>query len=140
MAIEFDIVLVGGGIAGVTCVESLLLIKPNISICLISATPCVKSTTNVVSLGHIMEKFDVIEQDKSEFQHRFPTVNFVHGEVMNCDIAEKEVFYRNFCKDAELKVESVQYKKLCLCTGGQPNVVLPKFDSGLLITELLLHF
>ena len=127
---EFDAVVVGGGIAGVTCVESMLLLEPSVRIALISATPCVKSTCNVVSLGRLMEKFDVIEQDRSEFQDRFPSVKFIHGEVIRFDAMSKEV---HFCgqNDANIAEQGIlKYKKLCVCSGGVPNMILPTSELG----------
>ncbi|XP_075264138.1 uncharacterized protein LOC142356023 isoform X3 [Convolutriloba macropyga] len=131
----YDVVVIGGGIAGVTCVESLLLLEPNI-IALISCTSCVKCTTNVIPLGQLMQKFDVVEQDKTEFTQRFPTVKFLHGEATKFNSDNHVVFYRSF----ELSTNSVgseevslRYRKLCVCTGGEPNGVVPKLDCASVI-------
>ena len=126
---EFDAVVVGGGIAGVTCVESLLLLEPALKIALISATPCVKSTCNVVALGRIMEKFDVIEQDRSEFQERFPSVKFIHGEASRFDSISKELYFLAQAGDSS-DHGILKYKKLCICAGGVPNMVLPESSLG----------
>ena len=80
-----------------------------------------------------MQKFDVVEQDKTEFTQRFPTVKFLHGEATKFNSDNHVVFYRSF----ELSTNSVgseevslRYRKLCVCTGGEPNGVVPKLDCG----------
>ena len=59
---KFDFVVVGGGIAGVSCTEYLSTLNGENHICLISGTDLVKSVSNVKKLSQTLEEYDVTEQ------------------------------------------------------------------------------
>ena len=61
-------VLIGGGIAGVSCAEMLSTICPNDKILLISATPMVKAVTNLSHLTKLIATFDIDEQTGEHFE------------------------------------------------------------------------
>ena len=69
--LTYDHVVIGGGIAGVACVRQLVLLSSSSSvtpsICLVTASPSIKDTTNVVRLTETLESFDVVERPLLEF-------------------------------------------------------------------------
>ena len=65
-------VIIGGGIAGVSCAEMLAINSPNESILLISASPTVKAVTNISHLTKLITTFNIEEKSAEEFasKHR----------------------------------------------------------------------
>ena len=61
-------VIIGGGIAGVSCAEMLSILCPTESIILISASPMVKAVTNISHLTKLISTFDIKEQTGEEFE------------------------------------------------------------------------
>ena len=61
-------IIIGGGIAGVSCAEMLSTICPNEHILLISASPMVKAVTNISHLTKLVTTFDIKEQTGEEFE------------------------------------------------------------------------
>ena len=59
--------IVGGGIAGVSCAEMLAINCTNESILLISASPTVKAVTNISHLTKLISTFNVEEETGEEF-------------------------------------------------------------------------
>ena len=71
-------VIVGGGIAGVSCAEMLSTLCPNERILLISASPTVKAVTNISNLTKLISTFDIDEQsgEQLEARHRGVSGNY----------------------------------------------------------------
>ena len=63
-------VIVGGGIAGVSCAEMLSVLCPNENILLISASPMIKAVTNISHLTKLIATFDIEEQTGKAFESR----------------------------------------------------------------------
>ena len=63
---EATFVVIGGGIAGVSCVEQLIHLCPNESVILITATSMIKSVTNLSQLSQIIQTFDVQEENNED--------------------------------------------------------------------------
>lgn len=87
----FDFVIIGGGIAGVVCAETLCeLISPSpyslpdattdrcrdlcARVCLVSASPRLKTTVNVRHVTRMLESFDVAEKTSDEWSRHWPGV------------------------------------------------------------------
>ena len=60
-------VIIGGGIAGVSCAEMLSINCPNESILLISASPTVKAVTNISHLTKLITTFNIEEESGDDF-------------------------------------------------------------------------
>ena len=63
-------VIVGGGIAGVSCAEMLSTLCPNERVLLISASPTVKAVTNISNLTKLISTFDIDEQSGEQLEAR----------------------------------------------------------------------
>ena len=63
-------VVVGGGIAGVSCAEMLSVLCPNENILLISSSPMIKAVTNISHLTKLIATFDIEEQKGTDFERK----------------------------------------------------------------------
>ncbi|XP_070532147.1 pyridine nucleotide-disulfide oxidoreductase domain-containing protein 1-like [Ptychodera flava] len=108
-------VVVGGGIAGVTCVETLVQLNPDDPITLITASELIKAVTNLQRVTRTLESFDVEEKPCSEFASLFPNVKIIQSSVLEVDSENKHVVL------ADSQV--IPYEKLCICTGARPKLI-----------------
>ncbi len=58
-----DFVIIGGGIAGISCMEMLSAVSPEKSVVLVTSSSMVKAVTNVNQLTKFITDFDVEEVD-----------------------------------------------------------------------------
>ncbi|XP_017857193.1 PREDICTED: pyridine nucleotide-disulfide oxidoreductase domain-containing protein 1 [Drosophila arizonae] len=107
--------VVGGGIAGVSCAEALTICCPDETILLLTESSVVKSVTNLVPVARYLHKFDVREQNVSDLRAGIGTLvdqlAYVHS-------GEHWVRTRTGL--------IINYRYLCLCTGGAAKV----FSAG----------
>lgn len=75
-------VVVGGGIAGVSCVEQLSQMHPRESIFLVTASDVVKVTCNFRQFGKTLQEFDVEEQSASNLFKDSPNVVVLQSQVV----------------------------------------------------------
>lgn len=108
-------VVVGGGIAGVSCAEGLGFLAPEENVILIAASPLIKAVTNVVPLAKTVMKFDVTERSSASLIEQFPSISVINDLVAKIDGARKIVITGTG--------EEIRYKKLCICTGGRPKLI-----------------
>ncbi|XP_066298467.1 pyridine nucleotide-disulfide oxidoreductase domain-containing protein 1-like [Branchiostoma lanceolatum] len=127
-------VIVGGGIAGVTCAEQLSALSPDDPVTLLSASPLIKSVTNFRQVGRALEEFDVEEKTTGALQKACPNVRVVHAQVRAADTDKHEVYTEDG--------ETFPYTKLCICTGGQPKLITKDnpYVIGIRDTETVQHF
>ncbi|XP_049287087.1 pyridine nucleotide-disulfide oxidoreductase domain-containing protein 1 [Anopheles funestus] len=115
-SISYTYVIVGGGIAGVTCAETLNLLRPTATdrILLLTESTLVKAVTNVVPLGKILNRFDVQEKSTGELA----SANNIDVLLDQLDSIVSE---KRFIKTTAGKC--IHYRYLCLCTGARPNII-----------------
>lgn len=148
----FDFVVVGGGIAGVVCAETLCgLIVPQFSglcasreppspqwrVCLISASPTLKTIVNVRHVTRLLESFDVAERDSEDWSRAWPhilTVLIDKVAKVNC---EGRLVHLAGRPNRPLK-----YGRICVATGGVPRAIVPHHPLVLTLrdTESVTHF
>ena len=75
-------VVVGGGIAGVSCVEQLSQMCSKETITLITASGVVKATCNFKQFGKTLEEFDVEEQSATLMFKHSPNIVVVQSQVV----------------------------------------------------------
>ncbi|XP_055990602.1 pyridine nucleotide-disulfide oxidoreductase domain-containing protein 1 [Sorex fumeus] len=114
-ATEGRFVVVGGGIAGVTCAEQLALQFPSEEIVLVTASPLIKAVTNFKQVSKVLEEFDVEEQPSTVLENRFPNIKVIESAV-------KHLKSEDHCLFTEDGGQHV-YKKLCLCAGAKPKLI-----------------
>ncbi|KAM9845969.1 pyridine nucleotide-disulfide oxidoreductase domain-containing protein 1 isoform 2-T2 [Aulostomus maculatus] len=107
----FNFVIVGGGIAGVTCVEQI----PSADVALVTAGPHIKAVTNYKQVSRTLEAFDVEEQPSSVLEEKFPNLTVIHSAV-------------KALRTHSQSVETVDgrvfgYEKLCICSGARAKLL-----------------
>lgn len=111
---EATFLIIGGGIAGVSCAESLALLLPNEIIYLISESALIKTVTNVFALTKCLQSFDVTESSFDSLKN-YPNIKVIHDFLNHIDDLEHTV------KTSSGKI--IKYKYLCLCTGASPKLI-----------------
>lgn len=134
--IETTYLVVGGGIAGVTCVETLAILHPEEPLVIITASSLVKNVSNVSFFAKTIVKFDVHETEASSLQRIHPNLEIVYASL-------KEVDTRNHVAITDDNMR-IRYKTLCLCTGGIPRLITDSNKSkrilGIRDTESVKEF
>uniref|UniRef100_A0A3B5MFK4 Pyridine nucleotide-disulfide oxidoreductase domain-containing protein 1 n=1 Tax=Xiphophorus couchianus TaxID=32473 RepID=A0A3B5MFK4_9TELE len=111
----FKFVVVGGGIAGVTCVEQLSSQFPSEAVALVTAGPHIKAVTNYKQVSRRLEEFDVEEKPSSVLEEKYPNLTIIHSAV-------KSLRTRTHCVEtADGRVFG--YEKLCICSGARPKLL-----------------
>ncbi|KAK2141656.1 hypothetical protein NP493_5168g00000 [Ridgeia piscesae] len=87
--VKFKFVVIGGGIAGVTCVEMLSQLYPDVFILLITASPLIKTVTNVRQVTEMIQDFDVTEELPSQLESEYVNVTVVQRQVASLDSVNK---------------------------------------------------
>ena len=116
--IEMHYVILGGGVAGVACLEELLRadLPPGDEITLISASPCAKAVANYLKLSDVLESFDLTETPLAELVNGYANVKAFQGVVSCIDSARKNLTF----SDGRV----LSFDKLCICAGAAPRLVL----------------
>lgn len=119
---ECTFLIVGGGIAGVSCAETINFLAPEDKVIVLSNSPLIKSVTNLVQLGKFIQQFDVKEIEAYEFSKGNVTV--ITDQLMSVESKVKEVkTAAGLC---------VKYKFLCICTGARPKLIKSNVDDFVL--------
>ncbi|KAI7797797.1 pyridine nucleotide-disulfide oxidoreductase domain-containing protein 1 isoform X1 [Triplophysa rosa] len=108
-------VIVGGGIAGVTCAEQLASQFPSEEVYLLTASPLVKTVTNFKQVSKTLEEFNVEEQPSSVLEGKYPNLKVIQSTVKLLQVKQHLVQTENG--------QTFHYKKLCLCSGARPKLL-----------------
>ncbi|XP_068627824.1 pyridine nucleotide-disulfide oxidoreductase domain-containing protein 1 [Battus philenor] len=107
--------VVGGGIAGVTCVETLAILHPEEPLAIITASSLVKNVSNVSFYAKTIVKFDVCETEASSLLKIHPNLNIIYDSLKYLDTKQKLA-----TTDGG---QTIQYEVICICTGGVPRLI-----------------
>jgi small subunit ribosomal protein S18b len=125
---EATFVVIGGGIAGISCVETLKLYTTE-SVLLISESPTVKVVTDVKFYTKIAAGFNVEDQNL----HCFKNTEYIIDKIIAINSTEQTI--------ETLNGREIKYKKLCLCTGAVPKLLADKdYVIGLRDTHSVEYF
>ncbi|XP_076153261.1 pyridine nucleotide-disulfide oxidoreductase domain-containing protein 1 [Alosa pseudoharengus] len=108
-------VVVGGGIAGVTCAEQLASQFTSDSVVLLTAAPLVKTVTNFKQVSKILEDFDVEEQPSTVLEEKYPSLKVIQSAVKSLQAKEHTLHTEDGC--------ILHYQKLCVCSGAKPKLL-----------------
>ncbi|KAL3882601.1 hypothetical protein ACJMK2_028927 [Sinanodonta woodiana] len=111
----YKYVVVGGGIAGVTCVETLSALCPDERILLLTSSNLVKAVINYQKVSKTLESFDVQEKPMSYIQNDCPNVQVLQKTIISLDAKNHILRTDDGCK--------FKYQKLCICAGGKPKLI-----------------
>lgn len=114
-------VVIGGGIAGVSCSEMLSFLVPDCSIILVSESSLIKTVTNIQALTKTITNFDVVEKEAQSLAHTHPNVTVILDSVTKINNID------NFIETKSSNI--LKYNYLCICTGGQPKLITHRLPS-----------
>ncbi|KAH8273802.1 hypothetical protein KR044_000713 [Drosophila immigrans] len=112
---ECTFLVVGGGIAGVSCAEALAICASDAAILLLTESSIVKSVTNLVPVARYLHKFDVHEKSLTELGAGIATI---------VDQLEHINSSEHWARTKTGII--IKYRYVCLCTGGAPKL----FDAS----------
>ncbi|XP_065355451.1 pyridine nucleotide-disulfide oxidoreductase domain-containing protein 1 [Calliphora vicina] len=118
---KFTFVVVGGGIAGVTCAETIAICCPEESILLMTESTVIKTVANLEPVARYLHKFDVQERTLASTSlgggNKFlaPAIITVVDQLEQIEADSKFILTKENKK--------FHYKYLCLCTGGTPRLI-----------------
>ncbi|KOC70524.1 Pyridine nucleotide-disulfide oxidoreductase domain-containing protein 1 [Habropoda laboriosa] len=126
--------IVGGGIAGVSCAESIAFLAPEEEIILISASPLIKAVRNIIPLGKTLMQFDIEEKETILLTEAYNSLKIINDSVVRVNVLNKQVETQNG--------KIINYKMLCLCNGARPKLIAEhnNFVLGIRDTESVLQF
>ncbi|XP_031622915.1 pyridine nucleotide-disulfide oxidoreductase domain-containing protein 1 [Contarinia nasturtii] len=110
---EAKFVVVGGGIAGVSCIETLAFFCQTESILLLTESPIIKAATNLVALGKSLTRFDIEQKHASNLPKN---VQIITDRLLQIDS------HHRIIRTAEQN-HQIKYEYLCICTGARPKIV-----------------
>ncbi|XP_028391789.1 pyridine nucleotide-disulfide oxidoreductase domain-containing protein 1-like [Dendronephthya gigantea] len=125
---SYDFIVVGGGIAGVSCTEYLSSLNIDRTICLISSTDLVKTVCNIRKFARTLEEFEVKEKPLNSLASDCHNVTVVKTTVIGFDHKAHKVLASNN--------KEYWYKKLCICTGARPNLIVKENEHVLGLRDL----
>lgn len=107
--------VIGGGIAGVSCAETLAYLCPEKSITLLTQSSLIKAVTNLVCLGKCITKFDVEELNAKDVFSSKSSVTVVNDKLKFINTTSKYVLCFSGLK--------IKYELICICTGARPKII-----------------
>lgn len=110
---EAKFVIVGGGIAGISCIETLSFYCQTESILLLTESPIIKAATNLVALGKCLTRFDIEQKHASSLPKN---VQIVTDRLHAIDSQQRII------TTAERNC-IIKYEYLCICTGARPKLL-----------------
>lgn len=127
-------VVVGGGIAGVTCAQRLATEFPSENILLVTASPVIKAILNFRQVSRTLEEFDVEEQASSVLEGRYPNIKVIQSGVKQLKSEDHKIITE--------AGEEYAYEKLCLCAGAKPKLIAEgnPFILGIRDTDSAVEF
>lgn len=130
----YSFVIVGGGIAGVSCAEGLAFLCPSKQVLLLTASPVIKAVTNIVHLTKTLCEFNVKELGAEKFANLHQTVCVIQDTVTSINSEEHTV--------STSGGKCIKYEKICICTGGSPKLIAEEnpFVLGIRDTESVKEF
>lgn len=118
---HFTFIVVGGGIAGVTCAETLAICCPEQSILLMTESNIIKTVTNLEPVARYLHKFDVQERTLAGNSRGggsgflAPAISTLVDQLKHLEAKDKFILTKGNRK--------IVYNYLCLCTGGTPRLI-----------------
>ncbi|KAF2881139.1 hypothetical protein ILUMI_25050 [Ignelater luminosus] len=118
---EATFVVIGGGIAGVSCAETLAFLEPDQNIILISESSLIKTVTNLQAVTRTLTKFDVEEKDARCLTESHSNISAIHDSLLQICSSDNVITTKSG--------KTIKYKYLCICTGAQPNIIPQAVDN-----------
>ncbi|CAH1994152.1 unnamed protein product [Acanthoscelides obtectus] len=112
---EAFFVIVGGGIAGVSCAETLAFLEPDRSIILLSESALIKTVVNLHAITRTLQDFDIQEVGIQDFSSKHINLKVIHDVLTHINDTTKQVQTQGGL--------NIKYTYLCICTGAEPKLI-----------------
>jgi NAD(P)H-nitrite reductase large subunit len=109
-----QLVVLGGGVAGVCCAQELCRICPDAHVTLISADAVIKGVGDVRRLTKNLEEVSLRLQCLDTMQRS--NMRAIHGKAASIDTAMQRVSLADG--------QQIPYSQLCICTGAAPKKII----------------
>uniref|UniRef100_A0A1B0AH67 Pyridine nucleotide-disulfide oxidoreductase domain-containing protein 1 n=1 Tax=Glossina pallidipes TaxID=7398 RepID=A0A1B0AH67_GLOPL len=137
---DVTFLIVGGGIAGVSCAETLAICCPEESILLLTESHIIKTIANLEPVARYLHKFEVHQRSLSandgngDGRYLSAVIRTLIDKLQYVNGNERFIITRGDRK--------IRYRYLCLCTGGQPRLISENnsFVLGIRDTDSVLKF
>ena len=107
--------IIGGGIAGISCAQELARLNPDDIIILISASDTIKEVKSVMKISVYLEELNVYEKTAESFRLTNPRIQLIKNEVIDINTEKKIVILADY--------STIAYSRLCICSGARPKVL-----------------
>ncbi|KRT79338.1 FAD dependent oxidoreductase [Oryctes borbonicus] len=114
-------VIIGGGIAGVTCAETLAFYQPDKKIILVSESSLIKTVTNLLALTQTITTFNVEEAPINTLSSKYENISVIHGKLRKISDEDKTILINSDIK--------ITYEYLCICIGALPKLIPQAKDN-----------
>ncbi len=88
-----DFLVVGGGVAGICCAQSIAETNADVSIILVTAKDVVKLVTNSRKLTRTLEEITVEEKPSLTLCENHPNIHVIHDMIVTIDPESKRFIY-----------------------------------------------
>ncbi len=122
-----ETLVIGGGIAGVSCAQELSRLSPNSVITLVSQTEVLREVLFSNRLTENLEDVSVTESTVDELKLKFPNISAVIGKMSALDNTNKLLRLAGG--------ETIRYNSLCICTGAVPRLLCPPRNGIITIRD-----
>jgi pyruvate/2-oxoglutarate dehydrogenase complex dihydrolipoamide dehydrogenase (E3) component len=112
---DSPVVVIGGGIAGVSSIEILAQELTDKHLILISASSLIKVVSNLRTIGQTINEFDVSEESNNYLENKYKNIRVINNKVIEINASKHELILENG--------DHIQYNKLCVCCGGKPKLI-----------------
>lgn len=125
--IEAKYVVIGGGIAGMSCIDGISILDKNAPVVLISASPYIKAVTYVTPITKMLTEYIVEEKSYDDVSLMYPSLRIIKDAAIRIS-TEK-------CLVETVTSQIIKYEKLCICTGASPKVISPNNEFVICIRD-----
>jgi len=112
----FDFLIIGGGIAGVSCARTLLQNVEDQSVAIVSSSQTIKHVHNEIRISRTLTQVQVEELTPQQAESKFQNLNIVFAYVVHVNEVQKFVETSDH--------ERIRYGSLALCTGATPLTIM----------------
>ncbi|KAK9888439.1 hypothetical protein WA026_000687 [Henosepilachna vigintioctopunctata] len=112
---EANFVVIGGGIAGVSCAETLSILDSKCSVILISESALIKTAVNILAVTKTLTSFEVKEDAFENLCSKFPNIRIIHDILLKVNSEVHTIETKSHL--------IIKYDYLCICTGAFPKLI-----------------
>lgn len=124
----YDVVVVGGGIAAISCTQQLCTLDPERKILLLAESQTLKGIRNVIHITANLADFEIYEQSLAGMESKHANLAVRRGSVRSVNSRRRRLVFAPFDSSSS-RSTSVSYAKLCVCSGARPHTLFPEHEN-----------